>query len=115
MATRGNNGGNQATQQDLQGVWKVTVTAQGQYAMHILVEGTTVHAATNAAGSFVKVPSPFTYNSDGTITVSGQNLTPVKNGEAIDLQYSGYTAYTLIKDTSVSADTIKNAQTMPQP
>lgn len=111
-----NNGGNQATQQDLQGVWKVT--AQGQYAMHILVEGTTVHAAMEAPsmpGSFVKVPLAVTYNSDGTISISGQNLTPVKNGEAIDLQYSGYTAYKLIKDANVSADTIKNAPATPQP
>lgn len=113
---QGNNSGNQATQQDLQGVWKVT--AQGQYAMHILVEGTTVHAAMEAPsmpGSFVKVPLAVTYNSDGTISVSGQNLTPVKNGEAIDLQYSGYTAYKLIKDANVSADTIKNAPATPQP
>ncbi|MGP1444734.1 hypothetical protein [Treponema sp.] len=110
------NTGTPATKADLQGVWKVT--AQGQYAMHILVEGTTVHAAMEAPsmpGSFVKVPLAVTYNSDGTISVSGQNLTPVKNGEAIDLQYSGYTAYKLIKDANVSADTIKNAPATPQP
>ena len=110
---QGNNGGNQATQQDLQGVWKVT--AQGQYAMHILVEGTSIYAATNAAGSFVKVNSPFTYNSDGTIAVSGHNCTPVKNGNKIDLQLNGVTACTLIKDANVSADTIKNAPATPQP
>ena len=105
--TTNSSSSNAASKADLQGVWKVT--SNGSYVMHICFEDTTIYGATNASGSFVEYPTPPIYKSDGTITFSGRIFTPVKNGENIDLQLGGVPAMSLTKDSSVSADDIKNA------
>ena len=110
--------GNTASAEDLKGVWKITEKAPDgaeQYLMHVYFDGSTIYAATNASGTFVKFPASFTYNSDGTIRIGLQNFTPVKNGENIDLQLGGETVMSMTKDSSVSPDTIKNAPKPPLP
>lgn len=105
--TTNSSSSNAVPKADLQGVWKVTVN--GAYAMHIYFDGTTIYAAKEVGSSFLQYPDSYIYNSDGTITFSGQIFTPVKNGENIDLQLGGVPAMSLTKDPSVSADDIKNA------
>lgn len=106
--TTNSSSSNAVPKADLQGVWKVTVN--GAYAMHIYFDGTTIYAAKNVGSSFLRYPGSYIYNSDGTITFSGLILTPVKNGENIDLhQAGGVTFASMAKDPSVSPDTIKNA------
>lgn len=105
--TTNSSSSNAVPKADLQGVWKVTV--KGAYAMHIYFDGTTIYAAKEVGSSFLQYPGSYIYNSDGTITFSGYILTPVKNGENIDLQLGGVPAMSLTKDPSVSADDIKNA------
>ena len=103
------NSGNIASKADLQGVWKVS--GGSEYAMHMYIEGATVYAATQVSpGQFVKFSYNITYNSDGTLSVGRYALTPVKKGEAIELQFNGVTDLTMTKDASVTADSIKNAQ-----
>ncbi len=51
--------------------------------MHIYFDGTTIYAAKEVGSGFLRYPGSYIYNSDGTITFSGQILTPVKNGENI--------------------------------
>ena len=58
---------------------------------------------------FEKFHASFTYNTDGTITATGKELIPVKNGEGIDLQFGGKTVLNMTKAPSVLHDTIKNA------
>ena len=107
--TNPGNSGNIASKADLQGVWKVS--GGSEYAMHMYIEGATVYAATQVSpGQFVKFPQNITYNSDGTLSAGGYALTPVKKGEAIELQFNGVTDLTMTKDASVTADSIKNAQ-----
>ena len=109
--TNPGNSGNIASKADLQGVWKVS--GGSEYAMHMYIEGATVYAATQIPGmpgQFVKFPYNITYNSDGTLTVGRYALTPVKKGEAIELQFNGVTDLKMTKDTSVTADSIKNVQ-----
>ena len=113
--TNPGNSGNIASKADLQGVWKVS-TVTDQYTMHMYIEGATVYAATQVSpGQFVKFPQNITYNSDGTLSAGGYALTPVKKGEAIELQFNGVTYLKMTKDASVTADSIKNAQYMQCP
>ena len=112
--TKNSDSGNTASSGNLQGVWKVT--AEGRYMTHIYFDGSTMYAATNATGSFVKYPRAITYNKNGgTLSVAGQTYKLVKNGANIDLQINGVTTMTMTKDSSVSADTIKNATANPTP
>ena len=109
---QGNKGTTPVSKTDLQEVvWKVT--GANQYLAHIYFDGTTIYAATNTAGSFMKHPYSFAYNSNGTVSVAGTAYTPVKNDDKIDLQLNGITAYTMTKDASVTSATIKNAPSTP--
>lgn len=117
--TKASDSGNTASVKDLQGVWKVetakTNEQAAQYMMHVCFNDSTVHAAVNVSGKFVKYSQTVAYNKDGTISVNGQTLTPVKNGNAIDLQHGGKTLLTMTRDSSVTADTITKAPAAPTP
>lgn len=102
-----------ASAADLQGVWKVTLTESGRYMVHIYFDGSTFYTAMelpNKPGTFVKSPSPFTYHkATGTVTATGQSLTPINKGKHIELQLGGTSYMTMIKDPKVSGETIKKA------
>ncbi|MEL3906988.1 MAG: hypothetical protein P1P65_08215 [Treponema sp.] len=123
QGNKGENPSNAPSAADLKGVWKMTLkgTDEGQYTTHIYFDGSTIFAASNVAGQFVKYLQTFTYNADGTISMEQPDgaapavLTPVKNGEAIDLQTGGVTIAIMTKDADVSPDTIKNAPEIPNP
>lgn len=103
------NTGTPATKADLQGVWKVS--AGSAYTLYAYFDGTTVYTATKENETFKKINDAIAYNeTTGKITYNTTELTPFKVSDTkIELKQDTNIVATMIKDTSISPNDIKNA------
>lgn len=103
------NTGTPATKADLQGVWKVS--AGSAYTLYAYFDGTTVYTATKENETFKKINDAIAYNeTTGKITYNTTELTPFKVSDMkIELKQDTNIVATMIKDTSINPNDIKNA------
>lgn len=103
------NTGTPATKADLQGVWKVS--AGSAHTLYAYFDGTTVYTATKENETFKKINYAIAYNeTTGKITYNTTELTPFKvSNTKIKLKQNNNIVATMIKDTSITPNDIKNA------